>query len=96
MELNDWGSGFVANYTVTNNGASWNGWTMTFTLGSGQHTNGWNGSWSQQGSTVTVSNAPWNGSVGTGQSVTFGHQGTQSGNVSFTNFSVNGAACAAG
>jgi endoglucanase len=91
--LDDWGSGFVANYTITNNGAAWNGWTMTFTLGGGQHTNGWNGAWSQQGSTVTVSNAPWNGTVGSGQSVAIGHQGTQSGNVSFTNFAVNGTAC---
>jgi endoglucanase len=90
-----WGNGFVANYTVTNQGAAWNGWTMTFTVPDGvQHVHGWNGEWSQQGNQVTVSNAPWNGTVTTGGTVSVGHQASHTGAVTFTGFVVNGVPCA--
>ncbi|HEY8471983.1 MAG TPA: glycoside hydrolase family 6 protein [Natronosporangium sp.] len=95
VDPNVWNDGFVANYTITNNGAPWNGWELTFTVPSGvTHSNGWSGIWSQQGTTITARNESWNGSVGTGGSVTVGHQGTHGGTVSFSNFSVNGVACA--
>jgi endoglucanase len=91
---NIWSNGFVANYTVTNNGAPWSGWEMTFTVPSGvQHSHGWSGIWGQDGTEINVRNEAWNGPVGTGGSVTLGHQGTHPGTVSFTNFEVNGVAC---
>jgi endoglucanase len=89
-----WDSGFVATYTVTNNGAPWSGWTMTFTATDGiQHTNGWNGAWTQQGSQLTVTNEAWNGTVAAGNAVSPGHQASHTGNVSFSDFTVNGVAC---
>lgn len=94
VQMDQWNSGYVANLNVTNNGAAWSGWTMTFTVSSGvQLVNGWNGEWSQSGTTITVSNAAWNGSVGTGQSVSPGHQANHSGTASLSNFAVNGVAC---
>lgn len=91
---NIWNNGFVANYTITNNGAPWSGWEMTFTVPSGvQHTNGWSGIWDQDGTEISVRNEAWNGQVGTGASVTVGHQGTHPGAVTFTGFQVNGVAC---
>jgi hypothetical protein len=43
---------------------------------------------------VSVNNASFNGTISTGQSVSFGFQGTWSGSdASPTTFSVNGAAC---
>jgi endoglucanase len=91
---NIWNNGFTANYSVTNRGAPWNGWTMTFTISAGaQHTSGWSGVWSQSTTTISVTNETWNRQIGTGGSTTVGHQGTHSGSVSFTNFRVNGVAC---
>jgi len=94
LQMDAWNNGYVAHLTVTNNGAPWNGWTLTFQVAPGiQHVHGWSGIWGQSGSTVTVTNESWNASVGTGQSVLPGHQASHSGNVSLTNFAVNGAAC---
>jgi endoglucanase len=96
VSADTWNNGFVANYTITNNGAPWNGWELTFTVPAGvQHSNGWSGIWSQASSQIRVANEAWNGSVGTGGSVTVGHQASHTGTVSFTGFAVNGAACAA-
>jgi endoglucanase len=89
-----WGDGFVRNYRVTNNGSPYSGWTATFTLAPGaQHGHGWNGIWSQQGNQVTVTNETWNGNVGSGGSVDFGHQGSHTGSATFTGFAVNGVPC---
>jgi endoglucanase len=91
---NIWNNGFVANYTITNNGAPWTGWELTFTVPAGvQHSHGWSGIWSQGGTEINVRNEAWNGPVGTGGSVTVGHQGTHPGTVSFSNFEVNGTPC---
>jgi hypothetical protein len=94
IQMDNWGSGYVAHLNVTNNGSAWNGWTLTFTASSGVSlVGGWNGDWSQSGTTITVTNTDWNGSVGAGQSVSPGHQATHSGNATLSNFAVNGVAC---
>ena len=61
----DWGSGFTASLTVTNNGsAAITGWTVTWTYAGNQTlSSGWSGTWSQSGKTVTVTNASWNGAL---------------------------------
>ncbi|MEW1601030.1 glycoside hydrolase family 48 protein [Streptomyces sp. NPDC093808] len=94
---NDWGSGFTADLTVTNRGTDViDGWTLTYDYTGNQRlVNGWNGSWSQSGSTVTVKNAGYNGRIAAGAAVTTGAQFSYSGaNAAPTSFSVNGAACA--
>lgn len=96
---NQWSNSFQANVTITNNtGTAVSGWTLNFTHPSGQTaTGGWNADISQFGNNVTVSNPAsyWNGNIGAnGGSVSFGLQGTFTGNVVIpTDFVLNGTAC---
>ncbi|WP_399358166.1 cellulose binding domain-containing protein [Thermogemmatispora tikiterensis] len=93
-----WPGGFTASLTITNTGTTaWNGWRLTFTFPSGQTvTQGWNATFSQSGSTVTVTNASYNGSVAPAASVNPapGFNGTwTTANSKPTSFSVNGVSC---
>ncbi|WP_406839631.1 glycoside hydrolase family 48 protein [Streptomyces sp. AHU1] len=95
-KTNDWGSGFTADLTITNRGTdAINGWTLTYAYTGNQTlTNGWNGTWSQSGKTVTVKNASWNGTIGAGTAVTTGAQFTYSGtNTAPASYAVNGTTC---
>jgi endoglucanase len=70
--VNDWGSGFQIGLNVTA-GSAVTGWTVNFTFAGNQTlTQGWSGNWSQSGKAVTVTNASWNGSLGTGASTSLG------------------------
>ena len=97
---NDWGSGFTASVTVTNTGTSaLSGWKVSYTYTGNQTLSGtgWNGTWSQSGRTVTVTNAGWNGSLAVGASAGAGANFSYSGgNAAPTAFTVNGTACAVG
>ncbi len=77
----DWGSGFVGGVTVRNSGSSAiSGWRVTWTYGGNQQiSNSWGATVAQSGSSVTASNASWNGALGAGASTSFGFQGTYSG-----------------
>src|SRR5580698_5100278 len=91
----DWGSGFTVNITITNLGSPVTGWTLTYAYSGNQAlASGWNGNWSQSGSTVTVTNASYNGSLGTGGTAQpgaqFGYSGT---NTAPTAFALNGVQC---
>ncbi|WP_326755819.1 cellulose binding domain-containing protein [Streptomyces hirsutus] len=93
---NDWGSGFTADLTLTNRAAeAIDGWTLTYGYaGNQQLVNGWNGSWSQSGKTVTVRNAAHNARIAAGGAVTTGAQFSYSGsNSAPASFAVNGTAC---
>lgn len=94
---NDWGSGFTADLTLTNRGTdAIDGWTLTYAYAGNQKlTNGWNGTWSQSGSTVTVQSASYNARIAAGAAVSTGAQFTYSGsNAAPTSFAVNGTTCA--
>jgi hypothetical protein len=80
---------------VTNNGAPVTSWTLTFTFGGNQRiTQLWNGVVTQTGANVTVVNAPYNGSLGTGATVNPGFLATVTGaNATPTVFRLNGAQC---
>ncbi|MFG2264033.1 glycoside hydrolase family 48 protein [Streptomyces sp. NPDC048720] len=96
-KTNDWGSGFTADLTLTNRGTSAiDGWTLTYGYSGNQKlSNGWNGSWSQSGQTVTVKNASYNGTIAAGAAVSTGAQFTYSGtNAAPASFAVNGTTCA--
>ncbi|GIX21444.1 MAG: hypothetical protein KatS3mg121_0227 [Gammaproteobacteria bacterium] len=84
--MDSWGSGFVLNnYTVTNTGTSpVTGWTATLSFDrTVSVTNSWGIAFATtSGSTLSGSNVSWNGNLAPGQSVTFGLQGTTSGNIS--------------
>ena len=96
---NSWNNGFTASVRVTNNGpGALSGWNLQFTFANGQTVQqGWSADWSQSGSTVTASNAAWNGSLAQGASVDIGFNGAHSGtNNAPTSFTLNGATCTVG
>jgi len=72
--VNGWPGGYQGEVTVTNNAATTlNGWTVGFTLASGQTISSlWNGTNSGTSGSVSVRNAAYNGSLGAGGSTTFG------------------------
>ena len=65
---NDWGTGFQAALTVTNNGsAPISSWTLSWTFSGNQQLQGlWNGVATQSGATVTVTNESYNGAIAAG------------------------------
>lgn len=69
-----WNGGYQADVVVTNGGSTpLSGWTVTWTLPSGQTLNSvWNGTLSQSGSAVTVRNASWNAQVPANGQTSFG------------------------
>lgn len=76
----DWGSGFTATVTITNKGPALNGWQLGFSFtGNQKVTQGWNGTWSQSGSAVTVKDAGWNAALPTGGSTGIGFNGAYTG-----------------
>ena len=72
-----WQGGFQAAVTVTAGAAAITGWAITWTLPAGTSVDqAWNGALSAAGSTVTVRNASYNGSLRAGASTTFGYTAT--------------------
>jgi poly(hydroxyalkanoate) depolymerase family esterase len=75
-----WNTGFQTNITVTNGSTARSSWKVSWTFGAGQTiTQLWNGTATQSGSSVSVTNASFNGSLGAGASTSFGFTGTWSG-----------------
>jgi chitodextrinase len=72
--VNTWAGGFQAEVTISNTGTqSMNGWTATWTLPAGAAiTQMWNGRPSVSGTTLTVRNESYNGTIGPGASTSFG------------------------
>jgi hypothetical protein len=100
-DVTNWGSGFVASVDLTNTGANpIDGWTLAFRWPTGWQTlgGGWNGTWTQDGTTMTVTNADFNRRLEpNGGSANIGFVGNYSGpNVTPIAFTLNGTVCAAG
>ncbi|HLX48529.1 MAG TPA: cellulose binding domain-containing protein, partial [Streptosporangiaceae bacterium] len=92
----DWAGGFTANITITNTGTTpVNGWTLKFTFpGDEKITNAWNGSASQNGANVSITNVSYNATIAAGGSTSLGFQGTwTTSDAPPTAFTVNGSAC---
>jgi hypothetical protein len=71
--VNSWPGGFQGEVTVKAGASAINGWTVTWTLASGQTiTQLWSGTLSTSGSAVTVKNLSWNGALAASASTTFG------------------------
>ncbi|MFF3212708.1 cellulase family glycosylhydrolase [Streptomyces sp. NPDC002886] len=96
--VGQWAGGFQGSVTVTNNASALNGWSLGFGFPAGQVlSQGWGAKWSQTGSAVTAANESWNGTLGTGASVTTGFIASWSGvNTAPGAFTLNGAACTSG
>ncbi|MCZ4506979.1 glycoside hydrolase family 6 protein [Streptomyces sp. ActVer] len=92
---NQWDSGFTAAVTVTNNSAAKSSWAVKWSYAGNQKvTSGWNANLSQSGTAVTAANESYNGTLGTGSSVSFGFNGTYSGtNALPTTFTLDGVTC---
>ncbi|MFI5934144.1 cellulose binding domain-containing protein [Actinoplanes sp. NPDC051494] len=95
-KTNQWQGGFSADVTVRNTGTTpVNGWTLGFTLPSGQTiTSSWNATLSGSSAAITARNVSYNGAIPAGGSQSFGFQGNHSG--SFTTpsaFTLNGTTC---
>ncbi|MEV4102856.1 glycoside hydrolase family 6 protein [Nonomuraea sp. NPDC049649] len=72
--VNSWQGGFQAEVTVRNSGSSsLNGWRTDWSWSGGQSISQlWNGDHTQSGSSVSVKNLGWNGTIGGGATTTFG------------------------
>jgi len=85
---NSWSGGFQGSVTVRAGTAALNSWMVHFSFPGGQSINqAWNAKYTP-GSTVTLSNESWNGSIPAGGSTTVGFTGTGS-----APSSVNGLVC---
>lgn len=95
---NQWPGGFGASLTITNTGSTAiNGWSLGFSFPNGQTiTQLWNGSYTQSGSAVTITNVSYNASIPAGQALSSspGFNGSWNGtNTAPSAFTLNGQAC---
>jgi endo-1,4-beta-xylanase len=75
-----WDTGFTGQVRISCSGAALASWKASWTFGAGQRiTQAWNATCTQTGAAVTCSNAPYNGTVPDGGSVTFGFNASWSG-----------------
>src|SRR2546429_1816422 len=94
-KVQDWGSGWEGKYTITNGPTAISSWRVEFDLPSGTTiTTNWDSVRSSTGNHVIFSNASWNGSLGSGASVSFGFNGAGPGTP--TNCTVNAQSCGGG
>src|SRR5579862_893946 len=76
-----WSGGYQALVTVTAGASALTSWTVGWTFPGNQTITGiWNASSRQSGQSVTVSNAPWNGTLAARTSTTFGFNANYTGN----------------
>lgn len=88
--------GFLANITIINGSSTTiNGWKLVFTFpGTQKVLSGFNGTLTQIGNQVTITNASWNGTIVSNGIVSTGFSGSWSGsNPSPTDFALNGVSC---
>ncbi|HEY1175104.1 MAG TPA: cellulase family glycosylhydrolase, partial [Phytomonospora sp.] len=89
--------GFTANIAITNTGtAPLSGWTLKFTLPSGQTLTapGWSATYAVNGQAVTATNLSYNGNLAPGGSTGIGFNGRWSGSYSSpTSFTLNNSPC---
>ena len=88
-----WSGGYQGQVQVNNTGSSpTTGWKLTWTYPGNQQINDlWNGSYTQSGEQVTVTNASFNGAIAAGGNTTTGFTGTYSG----TNTAPSSVTCTA-
>jgi hypothetical protein len=96
-DASNWGNGYVGSVDITNTGANpVDTWTLAFSWPTAwqQLGSGWNGTWTQTGSAVTVSNADFNKVIAPGATVNVGYVGNYQGpNVLPPLFRLNGNLC---
>jgi hypothetical protein len=91
-----WTGGFTGDIAITNSGDPVTSWRLVYSFPDAAQkvTQGWSATYAQSGQQVTVSNASWNGNLGTGATISTGFNGTfGSSNPLPTQFTLNGTAC---
>jgi len=91
-----WNTGLTTAVTIANTATSAiNGWTLVFTLPSGQTiTSGWNATYTPSTGQITARNLSYNGAIAPGSSISIGFQASHTGNSGKpTAFTLNGSAC---
>lgn len=92
--LSQWQGGYSAEIVIENRGQAVNGWTFTFSAPGVAVTQGWNGTWTDTGDVVRVTNASWNGSLASGGQVTIGYNANYNGSTPpFSSPALNGTVC---
>ncbi|WP_309114206.1 glycoside hydrolase family 6 protein [Saccharothrix sp.] len=92
--VSQWSGGYTGEIVVGNRGPSIDGWVLTFSAPGVSVTQGWNGTWTDTGDVVRVTNASWNGSLATGGQVTIGYNANYNGSTPpFSAAALNGTAC---
>lgn len=95
--INSWSGGAQQQVTVTNYGPALSQWQLSWTFnGSEQVSNIWNGTFTQQGSDISVSNASYNGSIPSNGVFEFGFVVNGTSATPPSDFYLNGANCADG
>lgn len=95
--VGSWTGGMTKNITIANTGTSAiNGWSLAFTLPSGQTiTSGWNAAYSGGSGQITATNLSYNATLAPGASTGIGFQANQTGDAAApAAFTLNGASCA--
>ncbi|NMO55666.1 cellulose 1,4-beta-cellobiosidase [Actinoplanes sp. TBRC 11911] len=91
-----WTGGFTGDIAITNAGDPMTSWRLEYDFPDANQrvTQGWNGTYAQSARHVTVTNAAYNGTLATGQTVGTGFNGTwTSANPVPTSFTLNGTPC---
>jgi cellulase/cellobiase CelA1 len=94
--VNAWNTGLTETITITNtSGTAINGWSLVFTLPSGQTiTSGWSASYAPTSGQVTARNVAYNASIPPNGSIGIGFQATHNGNTAKpASFTLNGSPC---
>ncbi|GAA1295971.1 glycoside hydrolase family 6 protein [Saccharothrix xinjiangensis] len=92
--VSQWSGGYTGEVVITNRGAAISNWTLTFSAPGVSVTQGWNGTWTDAGDTVRVTNTSWNGSIGSGGTATIGYNANYNGSTPpFSSPVLNGTAC---
>ncbi|UQU62445.1 cellulase family glycosylhydrolase [Couchioplanes caeruleus] len=94
-----WQGGFQGDIGITNLGDPLPAWSLGFTFPTSTQkvTQAWGGTATQTGAQVTITNAAWNGSLGTNATTSIGFIGSWSGsNPAPASFTVNGVTCTGG
>ncbi|MFK4087563.1 glycoside hydrolase family 6 protein [Kribbella sp. NPDC020789] len=92
--VSSWQTGYTGEVVIENRGAPVDGWTLSFSAPGVTVTQGWNGTWTDTGDIVRVTNTSWNGQLGTGGTATLGYNADYTGgNPPFSSATLNGVAC---
>jgi len=92
---NEWNNGFGASVAIRNDGDALTPWNLTWTFPDGQRvTQGWNGTFTQNGAVVTVTGPDWARTLPAGGTAQVGFNGSKGAtNRPPTDFAVNGVSC---